>query len=96
MRKFINLFIVIVVLGFGVFLAQRFQLNQRDRQLEVLEQAIQRSLNLCYAQEGFYPASIEYLVEHYGLVLDEQLVYVSYRAFASNIRPDITLFDRGK
>lgn len=96
MRKFINLFIVIVVLGFGVFLAQRFRLNQRDRQLEVLEQAIQRSLNLCYAQEGFYPASIEYLVEHYGLVLDEQLVYVSYRAFASNIRPDITLFDRGE
>lgn len=96
MRKFMNLFIVIVVLGLGVFLAQRFQLNQRERQLEVLEQAIQRSLSLCYAQEGFYPASIDYLVEHYGLLLDEQRVYVSYRAFASNIRPDITIFDRGE
>lgn len=96
MRKFMNVFIVIVVLGLGILLAQRFQLNQRNRQLEVLEQAIQRSLNLCYAQEGFYPASIDYLVEHYGLVLDEQKVYVSYRVFASNIRPDITLFDRGE
>ena len=96
MRKFMNVFIVILVLGLGVFFAQRFQLNQRDRQLEVLEQAIQRSLNLCYAQEGFYPASIDYLVEHYGLVLDEQMVYFSYKAFASNIRPDITLFDRGE
>lgn len=96
MRKFMNVFIVTVVLGLGILLAQRFQLNQRNRQLEVLEQAIQRSLNLCYAQEGFYPASIDYLVEHYGLVLDEQKVYVSYRVFASNIRPDITLFDRGE
>ena len=96
MRKFMNVFIVILVLGLGVFFAQRFQLNQRDRQLKVLELAIQRSLNLCYAQEGFYPASIDYLVEHYGLVLDEQMVYVSYKAFASNIRPDITLFDRGE
>jgi hypothetical protein len=96
MRKFMNVFIVIVVLGLGILLAQRFQLNQRNRQLVVLEQAIQRSLNLCYAQEGFYPASIDYLVEHYGLVLDEQKVYVSYRVFASNIRPDITLFDRGE
>ena len=96
MRKFMNVFIVIVVLGLGILLAQRFQLNKRNRQLEVLEQAIQRSLNLCYAQEGFYPASIDYLVEHYGLVLDEQKVYVSYRVFASNIRPDITLFDRGE
>lgn len=96
MRKFVNLFILIVCVGLAIFLAQRFQLNQRDRQLEVLEQAIQRSLNLCYATEGFYPASIDYLVEYYGLIIDEQMVYVSYKAFASNIRPDITLFDRGK
>lgn len=96
MRKFINLFILIVCVGLAVFLAQRFQLNQRDRQMEILEQAIERSLSLCYATEGFYPASIDYLVEYYGLVLDEESVYVSYKAFASNIRPDITLFDRGK
>lgn len=96
MRKLVNLCIVIGVLVLGIFLAQRFHLHQRERQLDVLAEAIQRSLSLCYAQEGFYPASIDYLIEHYGLVIDEQRVFVSYQAFASNIRPDIALFDRGE
>ena len=42
----------------------------------------------CYAQEGRYPESIEYLKENYQLhISDDYDVY--YDIFAENIMPDV-------
>lgn len=61
-------------------------------QLSVLDQAIRRATIQCYAIEGRYPPSVEYLEEHYGLSIDREKYYVFYDGWASNIMPDITVF----
>ncbi len=61
-------------------------------QLNVLDQAIRRATIQCYAIEGRYPPSVEYLEEHYGLSIDREKYHVFYDGWASNIMPDITVF----
>ena len=56
-----------------------------------LENAIHRASIQCYAIEGRYPSSVDYLVDHYGLQIDEKKYMVFYEGFASNIMPDITV-----
>ena len=63
----------------------------KSEQLDVLTQAIERASVQCYAIEGRYPPSVEYLEEHYGLFIDHDKYNVFYSGWASNIMPDITV-----
>lgn len=66
----------------------------RQRQKESLENAITRGITYCYAVEGSYPESLDYLRENYGLTYDEDLFFVDYRVLGSNILPDVTIIER--
>lgn len=93
-RVFLFIFTVLL-LAISVPIANVIKDRNIEYQMEQVESAIQRSLNLCYAQEGFYPAKLDYLIDNYGLIVDDRLYFVSYKSFASNIRPDITVFRKG-
>ena len=67
-----------------------------SEQLNVLDQAIRRATIQCYAIEGRYPPSVEYLEEHYGISIDREKYHVFYDGWASNIMPDITVFPASK
>lgn len=54
-------------------------------------EGIKRAAVECYALEGFYPPSIDYLTERYGLVIDSERYFVAYQYIASNLMPDITV-----
>ena len=58
---------------------------------ESLRRAVTRASVQCYAIEGRYPPSVEYLEEHYGIQIDRERYNVFYSGFASNIMPDITV-----
>lgn len=58
-----------------------------------LENAIRRSAVACYAAEGVYPPTLEYLEEHYGVQIDEKRYTVDYGAFAENLIPAITVLE---
>ena len=62
---------------------------------ELVENAIRRAVVTCYAIEGRYPESLSYLVEHYGVVVDESQYYVSYEVFAENVMPGIRVLPKG-
>lgn len=62
-----------------------------SKQLESLETALRRSVAQCYAVEGSYPASLDYLKEHYGLSYDESKFLVDYESFGGNLMPEITI-----
>lgn len=68
----------------------------KKRQKESLENAITRSITHCYAVEGSYPASLDYLKENYGLTYDEDLFFVDYQTIGSNILPDVTIIEKGE
>jgi hypothetical protein len=61
------------------------------RQQESLENAINRDIAQCYALEGAYPPSLEYIKENYGLTYDENTFFVDYQPIASNLYPDVTI-----
>ena len=64
------------------------------KQQESLETALARDTTHCYAVEGFYPPSLSYMEEHYGLTYDKDLFFVDYQPIGSNIRPDVTVILR--
>ena len=95
MKRILLLIFTVLLLVISIPIANNIKDRNAQYQIEQVESAIQRSLNLCYAQEGFYPAQLEYLIDHYGLIVDDRLYFVSYKVFASNIRPDVTVFRKG-
>lgn len=65
-----------------------------SKQRESLETALTRDIAHCYAVEGYYPPSLEYIEEHYGLTYDKDLFFVDYQPIGSNIRPNFTVILR--
>lgn len=59
-----------------------------------LEAALRRSAVACYAAEGIYPPTLDYLTEHYGVQIEDKYI-VFYEIFASNLMPDITVLEKG-
>lgn len=58
---------------------------------KTLQEAVRKASVQCYAIEGRYPSSVEYLEENYGLQIDKKNYAVFYEGFASNVMPDITV-----
>ena len=58
-----------------------------------LEESIRRAAAACYASEGVYPPTLDYMKDKYGLQIDESRYYVDYRIFASNLMPDFTVLE---
>ena len=53
--------------------------------------AVRRGALQCYAVEGVYPPTLEYLQENYGIQVNTRDFYIRYDIFASNIAPEITV-----
>ena len=91
--------ISIVVFGIVLFLffdgLSSITRTTSGQELESLERAVRRSTVQCYALEGFYPESLSYLEEHYGLTYDEDLFFVDYQTVGANIYPDVTIIEKG-
>ena len=62
-----------------------------EKQQESLETAISRSISQCYAVEGVYPPSLDYLEAHYGLLYDADVFLIDYEYYGSNLLPDVTV-----
>ena len=85
------LLMMAAILFFTLFAVQ-FGERTTARDQETLKKAIARASVQCYAIEGRYPPSVEYLEENYGIAIDRERYHVFYEGFASNIMPDITVF----
>ena len=72
--------------GISVFLRRAEEEGART-----LQNAITRACVQCYAIEGRYPPSVQYLEDAYGIRIDEERYAVFYSGFASNVMPDITV-----
>ena len=61
------------------------------REEETLRKAVARASVQCYAIEGRYPPSVEYLEENYAVQINRKKYNVFYDGFASNVMPEITI-----
>ena len=86
-------FVLIVALfSFGI---QSVSQTAREEQLRFAEQAVRRAAVQCYAVEGRYPASVEYLKENYGLAVDDNRYVIHYQRLGANLLPEIAVFPIG-
>lgn len=65
-----------------------------QREGENLKQALEQSVVICYALEGSYPESLQYLKDHYGISWNEERYLVDFEVIGSNLPPDITVISR--
>lgn len=70
--------------------------GSRQEEKQQLEQALRRAAVACYASEGWYPPSLDYLVSRYGIQIDETHFAVFYDVFAENIMPVIDVVIRNE
>lgn len=82
-----------IVVGLFVSSVMFFSDKANREGTETLRKAITRASVECYAIEGRYPPSVDYLVENYGIQIDESRYFVFYSGFASNIMPEITVME---
>ena len=92
-------FIVTALVFAATILVLVFALSQVDERSEqqqaiALENAIMRATLTCYAVEGRYPASVQYLKDHYGIVYNEEKFIVVIDAFG-NMLPNIHVLSVG-
>lgn len=89
--SWISVIIFGTILSVFLYAVTFFSQVSLEEQQESLEDALHRSITQCYALEGTYPESLDYLKEHYGITYDDTHFYVDYQIVASNIRPEVTV-----
>ena len=68
--------------------------STKQRELAAVKSNIENGVTMCYAIEGAYPESVEYLAENYGLIYDKNRYIIYYDCFADNIRPTVSVLER--
>ncbi|MCL2220929.1 MAG: hypothetical protein FWC20_01460 [Oscillospiraceae bacterium] len=84
----------VVIISMIIFGLNNAEYAGRAEGLRTLEDSIRRAVVIAYAIEGRYPASIEYIREHFGIHIDETRFIVHYRVIAPNVLPEITVIAR--
>ncbi|MCL2373136.1 MAG: hypothetical protein FWC78_07015 [Defluviitaleaceae bacterium] len=86
---FTAVIVVMVVLGI-----RQAEDASRAEGVRLLEEALMRAAVHSYAVEGFFPESLEALVENYNIFIDHTRFIVHYDVFATNLPPNILVFER--
>lgn len=94
-RDLAKIALIAVILAAAVLLISRISGAQDTAETDIVRAAVRDAALTCYAVEGAYPSSVEYLREHYQLAYDESRYYITYEAFASNRLPDIWVTVKG-
>lgn len=82
-------FVLVVALILGASNAAGAVLREQG-ELSV-RNAILDSAKQCCAVEGGYPASLAYLEENYGLVVNRDDYTITYEVFADNVMPNVVV-----
>ncbi len=84
---------VIIAFLFGIsFISSTSARDQKD----VLTDAVSRDIIHCYAVEGYYPPSLAYIEDHYGLTYDKSRYLIDYVPIGDNIMPTVTILELNK
>ena len=86
----------IVVLLFFSTVFSNLDSGKHNEDKKQLETAVVKAAVSCYALEGAYPPSIDYLIRNYHLQIDPARFAVMYEFTASNLMPDITVLELDK
>ncbi|MBQ6128574.1 MAG: hypothetical protein IJI51_02825 [Lachnospiraceae bacterium] len=81
---------IIALFLFGItFISSTSKKDQK----QILTDAVSKDVIHCYAVEGYYPLSLKYIEDHYGLTYDKEWYIVDYVPVGDNIMPSVTIVE---
>ncbi len=93
-KNLIIITLLITILVFGIFSFNSINRSRGEDIAKNIESAILSAAIQCYALEGSYPPDISYLINNYGLIVDESKYFVLYDIEGSNLMPNVAVFKR--
>ena len=103
MENFKNKFSVATILNFLLFILitsivlisfVKISYQSEKKGNDLLDQSLNKVVVTCYATEGRYPDSLEYLEKNYKVKIDRKKYNVEYNVFATNIYPEIVITEK--
>lgn len=85
---------LVLVFGLVVFGVASMEESTRQQGAASIRETVLASALQCCAIEGAYPQSLQYLVDNYGLTVNEDDYIITYEAFASNVMPSVVVVPR--
>lgn len=86
---------LLIVVAVGILVCALVLIGARDAIREQgalsMRTAILEHAKQCCAVEGAYPKSISYLVDHYGLVINDKDYVITYDCYADNVVPSVVV-----
>lgn len=92
-----NVFQILIMATISVWFVvsiDKLSTQMESEELERLEVSINKAMITCYSIEGFYPNSVDYLVDNYGIIINDEKYYIHYSTFASNMKPVVRIIKR--
>lgn len=93
-RNIISLVIFALVLTALFSMLPDAQEKGAQEDKRILKESIERAAIMCYALEGRYPESLDYIKNNYGVLIDEERYFVVYEVLGSNLLFEVTVFER--
>ena len=93
-RFLIEGILLVLVVVFVLAGVQSVRTSSSAEGLAITQRAIHRALIQCYAIEGAYPPSVDYLEQNYGVLIDHEKYFVYYEAYGQNILPDVVVAEK--
>lgn len=90
-RIFLTLFFFLICASAGSAEISSVSNQASQAELDNLQSALERSAVHCYAVEGTYPDSLDYIETHYGITWNKENYAVDYEIIGSNMKPAITV-----
>lgn len=90
-KTILSIALAVLILLAGL---SRLEENRSSQGRQRLEDSVRRTVAACYAAEGFYPPSVEYMEENWGLQYHKDRYVISYEVFASNLMPRVTVLEK--
>ena len=81
--------VFVALIAAFVLLVNSLTATSGSQETELVYDAVKNAALTCYAVEGAYPQSVEYLRANYGLAYDQDRYMVSYDASMGNMVPVI-------
>lgn len=66
-----------------------------EQELAAVKSTIEKGITMCYSIEGAYPPDLEHLEKNYSISYNKSKYIVHYSCFADNIRPTVSVIERG-
>lgn len=91
------LFTIILSVAIAVMMVVGFRETAEKRRIQSIQTAsdsLMRAIVTCYAIEGCYPESYDYIKENYEICINENKLIVFYSALGSNIMPSFRIIEK--